>query len=83
MRTRALLLLLPLWASAGQAERATQPDPRSGEDLPSLELLEYLAEYAEDEDGNLLDPMDQADQAEESGPRSYSYRQYMQEQMKR
>jgi hypothetical protein len=74
MRERLLLLLLlPLWTTSA-------PAAESGDDIPSLELLEYLAEYAEDENGRLLDPIAQADESE---PRSYSYREYLQERTDR
>lgn len=31
--------------------------PKTQEDIPSIELLEYLADYEEDEQGHLLDPL--------------------------
>ncbi len=74
MRRGLLLLLLPVWASSIQGADETD----TGDQLPSLELLEYLAEYSEDEHGRLLDPMDQSDENE---PHGYSYREYMQERM--
>lgn len=65
-----LLLLLPAWLPG------TALGGQTGDEAPSLELLEYLAEYSEDENGRLLDPMDQSD---DDQTRSYSYREYMQE----
>jgi hypothetical protein len=74
MRARLLLLLaLPLWTCG-------IPAAQDEGDTPSLELLEYLAEYAEDENGRLWDPIEQADQPT---TRSYSYREYMQERTDR
>ena len=74
MRARLLLLLaLPLWTGG-------IPAAQGEDDTPSLELLEYLAEYAEDENGRLQDPMEQAD---EPTTRSYSYREYMQQRTDR
>jgi hypothetical protein len=74
VRERLLLLLfLQLWAGG-------TPAADNSDNMPSLELLEYLAEYAEDESGRLWDPMEQADEPE---TRSYSYREYMQERTDR
>ena len=49
--------------------QAGEPQP------PSLELLEFLAEYAEDDNGQLLDPLDPSAQ-----PQSVSYRDYQRQQ---
>jgi hypothetical protein len=65
-----LLLLFPACGACAKAAANEQ------EDMPSIELLEYLAEYAEDENGRLLDPMEPADATDS---RSYSYREYMQQ----
>jgi len=43
---------------------------------PSIELLEYLAEYAEDPNGILIDPIDGYEPTTES----VSYRDYIREQ---
>lgn len=68
-----LLLILPVWSTGSLG------DPLD-EDTPSLELLDYLAEYGEDENGGLLDPLEQLDENETRG---YSYREYMQERTDR
>lgn len=46
------------------------------QETPSLELLEYLAEFAESEQGDLIDPIDQ----QNTPGKSISYREYMKEQ---
>ena len=48
------------------------------QEIPSLELLEYLAEFAETEQGTLIDPVDQ----QYTSNKSVSYRDYMKEQEK-
>ena len=71
MRVRLLCLALgSVWAAGLHA------DTGENEQAPNLELLEYLAEYTEDENGRLIDPMDQPDDNE---TRSYTYQEYMQE----
>jgi hypothetical protein len=72
--TLLLLLLFPAWGGCAQADDGEE------QDMPSIELLEYLAEYAEDADGRLLDPMERADETES---RSYSYREYLQQRTDR
>lgn len=57
----ALLFGTPLLAGDAPAE---------ADDMPSLELLEYLAAFERDDDGRLLDPLDmQRDQATVAQPR--------------
>ncbi len=68
------LLLAALGAVTAQANSAPEDEP-----LPSVELLEYLADFGEDENGRLIDPLSQAE-TENDGPRSVSYREYLQRQ---
>ncbi len=46
------------------------PLPAAAEDqaLPSLELLDYLADFEEDADGRLIDPMDAVAEAPDDRP---------------
>lgn len=44
------------------------PAQASDEAPPSLELLEYLADYAEEDDGSLIDPLQQAADADPKDP---------------
>ena len=44
--------LLMASVPTGAAQPSEVPDP------PSIELLEYLAEFEQDSDGRLLDPLD-------------------------
>ncbi|HHI77296.1 MAG TPA: hypothetical protein ENJ94_09000 [Gammaproteobacteria bacterium] len=53
----ALLLLGPLPAAAEEREA-----------LPSLELLDYLADFEEDADGRLIDPMESLAEAPDDRP---------------
>ncbi len=55
--------LLIATAPAGAAPPTAAPDP------PSIELLEYLAEFELDGDGRLLDPLDmQRDSRDQDTP---------------
>jgi len=52
MTRRLPLLLVALGAVTAQAAPPPEDDT-----LPSIELLEYLADFAEDENGRLIDPL--------------------------
>lgn len=55
---RPLLLTLAVLATTQVQAKDSESDM-----LPSLELLEYLAEFVEDRDGRLLGPMQEMDEA--------------------
>ena len=58
-------LLIPLFLAGLQAPlHAGTPDQSQ---TPSLELLEYLAEFGEDSQGHLIDPMEQDTAANDAG----------------
>ncbi len=57
-RTAAVVLASTL---ACTAPSSAAPGPADEADIPSIELLEYLADFEEDEQGRLLDPLEQAD----------------------
>ena len=74
MTRRLPLLLVALGTVTVQAAPPPEDDT-----LPSIELLEYLADFVEDEKGRLIDPLSQAE-TEDDAPRSVSYREYLQRQ---
>ncbi len=58
-------LLIPLFLAGLQAPlHAGTPDDSQ---MPSLALLEYLAEFGEDSQGRLIDPMEQDDTENDAG----------------
>jgi hypothetical protein len=61
MRNGALLGLALLAIPTAQADEAAG-------DAPSMALLEYLADFGEDAQGHLLDPMEQEAANTDTGP---------------
>ncbi len=67
-----------LWLALVGTLHAQADTPANEEALPSIELLEYLADFIEDEDGRLVDPLSQT--AEDETARAVSYREDPQRQ---
>lgn len=78
MRRTAALVLASTLACTTASSGA--PTSTTDEDVPSVELLEYLADFEEDEQGRLLDPLGQTDRETREWRDDDSDRDYWQRQ---
>ena len=69
MNRQPPLLLAHVALMLAAAANASGPREETA-DMPSLELLEYLAEFERSDDGRLLDPLDLERESDDDAPQA-------------